>query len=373
MFIKKKKIILILLVVVSFLAIASYFNIVASSGFGEKKHILIFGVDSSEGKTNSRSDTIMLFSYGGGMKPMLISIPRDARVQIPGRQNLDKINHAHAYGGSELLVESVENLFKIKIDHYIGVNYKAVEEMVDALGGIEVEVPMDMKYSDPYADPPLHIDLKKGLQVLDGKSALHFLRFRKGYTNQDLGRIHAQQDFAKAVIEKVSTPSIIFKAPKLIGTFYSNINTDLSKMEMVGLGFKVMGMKVDDINRLTLAGSNKYINGISYFIINEEALSELQKEISSGKTLGKVEVLNGNGGVGIATKYAEILENKDIVVGTIGNHSNMNIEKSFIEYRSSYKKEAKRIAKILSISNLILLEDEKTEADIRVIIGKDLE
>lgn len=375
MFTKKKKIILFLTVIIGFLAVAGYFNIIAGSSFGNRKNILVFGVDShsKDSKTPSRSDSIMLFSFGGGGKPMLISIPRDSRVSIPGRQNLDKINHAHAYGEEELLIATVEDLFKIKVHNYIRINYKAIEELVDALGGIEVDVPIDMKYSDPYDKPPLNIDIKKGLQVLDGKNALHFLRFRKGYANQDLGRINAQQDFAQALISKLASPLTVFKAPKLLGTFYRNVDTDLSKREIIAMGFKVIRMKLDSIERLTLAGTNKSINGISYFIINEGELSKLQAELASVKTSGRIEVLNGNGGVGVATKYADILRAENIVIESIGNHHSMDILESYIEYSPDFKKEAKKIAKILGIDNLYLNDLGNGEADITVIIGKDLE
>ena len=107
-------------------------------------------------------------------------------------------------------VKAVKDLLGIDLEYYVKVDlYNIVKEMVDIIGGVDIYVPMDMKYSDPVADPPLYIDLKKGYQTLDGDKALQFLRFRKGYADQDLGRIRAQQEFMKAAIEKALRPANI--------------------------------------------------------------------------------------------------------------------------------------------------------------------
>lgn len=343
----------------------------------ERVNILVFGVDSvnKEKSDRTRSDSIMLVTVDADKeKPTIISIPRDTRVQIPGRKNPDKINHAHAYGGPELLVKTVENLLDIDIDYYIRINYNAVIEVVDALGGVEVDVPMNMKYSDPYDTPPLHIDIKKGLQVLDGKQAVQFMRFRKGYVNQDLGRIEAQQQFVKALMDKVLSPSTILKVPQLVDIAYNNIDTDISKSKMLSLGVLGSSIDTDKLNRVTLEGTPQNIGGVSYYVVNNDDIIELKHNyLSDNKDAdlsAKVEVLNGCGISGVAGEYAEKVENYGIDVYNINNYEKSTIDKSFIEYRKEYKSIAENIKYELGIDKMV--EKDNEEADIRIIIGSDL-
>lgn len=355
------------------LNIANFFD-----GNNKRINILIFGVDAVDNETTSgkRSDSIMIFSMdSNGNNPSLISIPRDTRVPIEGRKSQEKINHAHAYGSTELLKSTIENFLDITIDYYARVNYQAVEQLVDTLGGLELDVPMDMKYDDPYDDPPLEIDIKKGLQTLDGRNTLHFLRFRKGYANQDLGRIEAQKQFAEAMINKIKSPTSIFKIPKLTKVFYDNVDTDIPKTKIFHIGIKNLFKGLDNIEKTTLPGKPATINGVSYYIANDEDIKQLRKNyltVSSSlkNNYPKIAVLNACGVQGIAAKISEKLNNTDIIVDSIGNYKTANVQESFIEYHREHKKQAKKISKILGINKLIEIEDNDT--DVIIIIGKDL-
>ena len=196
---------------------------------------LLLGIDTKDISKDSkeRSDTMMLFKVDkstGGIS--ILSIPRDTKAYIRGRKNEEKINHAHAYGGPELSIKAVKDLLGIDLDYYVRVDYKIVKEYVDLIGGVEVDVPMNMHYEDPVADPPLYIDLKEGRQVLDGDKALQFLRFRKGskgckgYKDADIGRIKAQQQFIKATMEQSLKPGNIVKLPQIISTYYKYVDTN---------------------------------------------------------------------------------------------------------------------------------------------------
>ncbi len=295
---RKVKIVPIIFIVAILLVGGSLFNIYKANPFividentnmgnpldvlSNKKdriNILIFGVDSpdKEKSNHSRSDSIMLLTMDSKKeRPTMISIPRDTRVKIPGRKNFDKINHAHAYGGPELLVKTVEEFLEIDITYYVRINYNAVIEVVDALGGVEIDVPMNMKYSDPYATPPLNIDLKKGLQTLNGKQSVEFMRFRKGYANQDLGRIEAQQQFIKALLDTAISPSTILKVPELIDIAYRNVDTNISKSKMASLGMMATSINTENIVKLTLDGVPKTINGISYYAVEKKTVEELK-------------------------------------------------------------------------------------------------
>ncbi|MBU5677721.1 LCP family protein [Alkaliphilus sp. MSJ-5] len=394
---QKRKILPIIITIAIVLLIGSFINIYRANPFNtndnnggwgnplqllrgkkERINILVFGVDSSKKQKSdiSRSDSIMLVTIDPNKeKPTIISIPRDTRVQIPGRKNSDKINHAHAYGGPDLLVKTVEQFLNISINYYVRINYNAVIEVVDALGGVEIDVPINMKYSDPYDNPPLKIDIKKGLQVLDGQQAVHFMRFRKGYVNQDLGRIEAQQQFVKALVDKVISPTTILKIPQLVDIAYKNVETNIPKSKMLSLGAMASSINVDNLNKVTLHGVPKTINGTSYYVVNDEDIIELKNtyltDEQSSSSIVTVEILNGCGVTGIAGQYADTVKEYGFDVSRVDNYEKNTIDVSFIEYAKAYKKEAENIKSELGINTLIE-KDNNDEANIRIIIGKDL-
>lgn len=236
---------------------------------------LLMGVDSYDVTKSSgtRTDTIILCRVNKSTgKISMLSIPRDTKAMIRGRSNEEKINHAHAYGGPELTVKAVKDLLGIDLEYYVKVDYKIVKEFVDIIGGVEVDVPMDMKYSDPVADPPLYIDLKAGLQVLDGDKALQFLRFRKGYSDQDLGRIRSQQQFIKAAIKQTLKIENVGKIPQMIKTYYNNVETNIPLDLILKFAVNVNNYDIDGIQMDTLPGEPKYINRASYYVPNEEEM-----------------------------------------------------------------------------------------------------
>lgn len=342
-----------------------------------RSNILVFGVDSANNASkNTRSDSIMLVSIDPDKEnPAVISIPRDTRVQIPGRNNYTKINHAHSYGGPELLVETVEHLLNIDVDYYIGINYNVVAEVVDTLGGVEIDVPIDMKYSDPYSDPPLNIDIKKGLQVLTGDEAVQFMRFRKGYATQDLGRINAQQEFLKALVDQAISPATVLKAPKLLNIIYDNINTDMSKSKMISLGLTSMFIETENLSTTTLGGVPKNINGISYYVTSDDDIKELKKIYLNDKNISfnvNIQVLNGCAVNGIAGLYSDKLEEFGFNIYKVGNYKENSAETSFVEYKKDYKKEAEYIKEKLGIDKLVEKSNNE-EVDINIVIGKDLD
>lgn len=239
---------------------------------------LVLGVDSKDVNQNShtRSDTMMLCRADKSTGDIsILSIPRDTKARIRGRENEEKINHAHAYGGAELSVKAVKDLLGIDLEYYVTVDYKLVEDYVDLIGGVDVYVPMDMQYNDPVADPPLYINLSEGQQVLNGSESLQFLRFRKGYADQDLGRIKSQQEFVESAIEKTLRPGNIVNIPQIIKTSYDNVNTNIPLDLITKFAMKANKFNVQGIQMATLPGYSNYINGVSYFVLDQEESSKL--------------------------------------------------------------------------------------------------
>ena len=247
---------------------------------GEDLQFLMLGVDSLDAKKadNARSDTIMVVNVDGKTgKVNIISIPRDTYTKIKGYKKT-KINHSFKYGGSELTLDTVNNLLGTDIKYYVTVDYRFVEDVVDKIGGVDVDVPIDMKYEDPTADPPLTIDIKAGRQNLKGYDAIGFLRFRKGYKDADLGRVKAQQQFMSAILSKMKEPKTLVRAPLLLGSYINYTENNIPVKKLVKIAAKMRNITSEDINTNTLPGTPKYIGGVSYFIPNENKIQVMLLE-----------------------------------------------------------------------------------------------
>lgn len=246
---------------------------------------LMLGVDNKDldKHSNIRTDTMILtrvnFKTG---KIDLLSIPRDTRTMVDGK--LDKINHAHSFGGVDLTLKTVREFLDIDLDYYVKVNYEAVREVVDAIGGVEIDVPRRMKYDDTTRGKELHINIEKGLQTLDGDKSLEFLRWRKnndgtGYPDGDVGRIGAQQMFVKELVGQTFSIKNVFKIPRLIKTYYDYVDTNIPITTMLkATTIKREGIS-ENMTTNTIPGTGRSIDGISYYIYEEQASKDMVEEM----------------------------------------------------------------------------------------------
>lgn len=186
-------------------------------------------VNSFEGLT----DTMLLLRFDPENKKVVVmSIPRDTRTYI-ANHGMTKINEANAYGGPALSAKSVSELLGgVGIDRYITINVQGVQALVDALGGVTVHVPKDMKYQDD--SQRLYINLKAGRQELNGEKVLQLLRYRQDEYG-DIGRIQRQQMVMRALMEQSLSPATVARFPSLLGVVQSHIDTNLTVEELVAL------------------------------------------------------------------------------------------------------------------------------------------
>ncbi|QQY79586.1 LytR family transcriptional attenuator [Keratinibaculum paraultunense] len=254
--------------------------------------VLIMGIDDNDGlggvkavkekkikgedrhkPTGMRTDTMILGKYNFKTGEVtLLSIPRDTLVYIRGRKNLERINHAHSYGGPYLSIKTVRDLLNIDLKYYVTVDYLAVKEIVDAIGGVKIDVPVKMRHSDPY----IHLD--PGLQTLNGEESLMYLRFRS-YPDGDLGRIKAQQIFVKEFMKQLLKPKNLLLLPKLAKTYYDYVDTNVP-FEIVMKGvMSARKINLDNIKLTTLPGKPEYIGTTSYFIYDEVETKILIEEM----------------------------------------------------------------------------------------------
>ena len=245
--------------------------------FSKRQTILLVGTDASENPadpwTGTRTDTIILLNIDANSKSInAISVPRDSKVFLPHEFGIQKINAAHALGGIQLTKETLEETLGIKINHYIMVNDAAVEKAVDILGGVPIYVEKEMHYHD-YSGK-LHVNLNKGLNILDGRNAVGYLRFRKDGLG-DIGRTQRQQWFLRGLLEKLQSPQTIARIPELINVVTSYIKTDLSLYEISQLASLAKNIDMNKIEVATLPGAPNQKGTISYWILDPEKTQEV--------------------------------------------------------------------------------------------------
>lgn len=234
----------------------------------ENVNVLLVGTD----KGGYRTDTIMVASYDNDTQTVhVLQIPRDTYVKGNGRSD-KKINSAY-YSGIDTLKDEIFKAFGIEIHRYLAVELDGFVEIIDAIGGVEVDVPINMHYDDPTQD--LHIHIKKGLQVLDGKDAEGFVRYRKGndgssYPLGDIDRMKAQKQFLQNTVSKIVSIDGASKIPELIDIAKDNIETDISTSEATSYAAKVLSLSSESINFYTAPGVPLYKYGGWYYFIDGE-------------------------------------------------------------------------------------------------------
>lgn len=254
-------------------------------------NFLLIGVDAE----GDRSDTIMLFSVDGYSKRInILSIPRDTRVQFGS--NYEKINASIAIGKQEvaagrlnepeeLLIQKVKNLTGLPIDYFVSVDFNGFMEIIDALDGVEFNVPYDMDYDDPVQG--LHIHLEAGQQHLSGKQAHDFVRFRHNndmsapgeYIMGDVGRIYWQQTFMKELIAQKLAPQYLARINSIFEVINRNVRTNFTMQDLLKYVSFIEEIDPASIKSYRIAGEDQYINGVSYYIYDGDGTTKLIHDV----------------------------------------------------------------------------------------------
>lgn len=301
-------------------------------GDGERKSedywtVLILGRDTGGG---GLTDTMLLASYDvTNQKATVMSIPRDTMVNVPW--DVKKLNSVYnGYGGGEKgmqhLYKEIAQLVGFEPDFQVVVEWEAVGEIVDAIGGVYFDVPRDMNYDDPYQD--LHIHQEKGYRLLSGDDAMQVLRYRHdnrkngvrlGYTEGDVGRIKTQQAFLKAMAEQVLQPKNMTKVGPLMEAFNNNVETDMSFQNILWFGKSAVlgGLKMENVNFVTMPHYlkddvySRTYGTQGYVMPNARKLLDLvNNELSPFKevfTLSDLDIMsvNADGSLSSSTGYVE--------------------------------------------------------------------
>ncbi|MDD7794865.1 LCP family protein [Clostridium sp. 'White wine YQ'] len=358
---------------------------VAAEDVGSKDpvNILVLGLDIGDpsqpnNEAIKRTDTIMLLHYEPGKKQgTLVSVPRDMLIKVNNKNQ--KINAAYALGGDKLIKKEVENFLGINVNYIVKIDYAGFRAVIDAIGGIDMEIERNMNYDDPAQN--LHIHFKKGETVhLDGQKAEEFFRWRKnndgtGFANGDLDRIESQHKFINKIVEKCTSPSIIMNFKPLLDTLPKYIKTNMSGSKMISYGLSLKGLDKSKLTMVTLNGTPKTINGQDYLVYNKNNNKDVISALSGSQTAKdsvtkkdlKIKVLNGTRKTGLAGTLVTELESKGYTKIDKGNYT--EISKSVIKTNDNNIGDL--ISQDTGIDNIKELTDDTQGYDAVIILGGD--
>lgn len=245
-----------------------------SSDPNKSVNTLVLGSDSGSNKGEGgwcRSDVMMLVCLQErDKKAVVISIPRDTRVSIPG-SGVNKINAAHSLGGPPGTIDIVKQFLGIDVNHYISMNFDGFKKIIDAIGGVPIH--LNKSINDPHAGY-----LPAGDLLLDGEQALVVVRSRK-LPGGDIDRIKSQQAFLRALIDKAYTMRDVWKGKKLVDIIAATCKMDYSAADLEALANELRNFPINNVQFVSIPGDSKTIGGVSYFVANEQALGELMTEV----------------------------------------------------------------------------------------------
>jgi len=241
---------------------------------GDPISIALFGIDSDSTRAaeggGERSDSILLLSINPDKKKtVMVSVPRDTRAQIVGRDSVEKINHAYAYGGPKMAINSLEKLMNVPIDHYATINMDGVKELVDQAGGVTVK-------SNATFTVKGNSYVKDQKYKLDGDEALAFIRSRKeDGAGGDFGRQERQQLVIQALAKELVSIGSLPKINQIFDTLGDNVQTDLKISQINSLRSKYSDA-LDNVDRNQLEGQDAILDdGLYYFVPSDSSKKEV--------------------------------------------------------------------------------------------------
>lgn len=330
----------------------------------QQVNVLILGVDSDSDPR--RSDTIMIAALDLAQRRIgVLSVPRDFRVDIPG-YSTQKINAAYSLGGVPLAAQTVQGLTGVQCQYYIKTTSAGLEKLVDALGGVEINVDKRMRYRDKHQG--LFINLQPGLQRLNGNQAVGYVRFRHEATG-DLARMRRQQIFVRAVMAEALTPRNLARMPTLLKAFAQAVETDLNLKDLKAIAD--LGQRLDParIKGGTLPGAPVTIRGVDYMEPDQEAMPQMVAEVIYGAR-PRVEIVNATAIPGVQAGLVQQLGRAGYSVEVrFADHTSSTSE---IMSSGDHAEEANEIRGLLHCGKVVRANGQAVHgAEITVVLGTD--
>ena len=359
----------------------------------DELRVLILGVSTDIKAV--LTDTIMVASYNPKtQQASLLSIPRDTFVgrNEASATSYNKINALYQTSADKILA-AVNDLTGLDLQYYVVVDTEALIKLVDAIGGVEYNVPIDMDYDDSSQD--LHIHLKAGLQVLDGEKAENLVRFRhnnngtsypSSYGDNDVGRMRTQREFITEVAKQALQAKNIIKIKDLIDIAYEYIQTNITISVMKDYVPYAINFSMENIQTGTLPGANQKINGLWFFKANKTETRELvnkmfeteqldgeeqqEPEDNSGNSNIKIEILNGTSMASNLSAVTTMLKKREYKISKTGETTNSTYT-TIIANGETDEAIAQKVKEVLGVGTVLKATDTASKADITIIIGND--
>lgn len=373
-------------------------NSIIPTNLDQPVNILVLGIDnsghphsatnfSSKEALSGNSDTMLLVRLLPATHQInILSIPRDTLVQLPGIGN-DKINDANMKGGAQLAVQTVSHLLNdIPIDRFVRVDTESFTQIVNALGGVEVNIPKPMKYVDETQH--LYIHFQSGRQVLNGQQLQEYVRFREDALG-DIGRIQRQQEVLKILLHKLWQPSTVGQLPQLIKAVHDNVDADLSVGEMLGIAQFLTSLDRQHVNMVMLPGrfsrQNEY--ALSYWIESPKTADPIlvryfgasAKQVDTNNTdFSKIwlAVANGTGKPGAAAKTVAWLRkhgfNKAYTTNREISSVTVPLAETQIIAQQGNPDAANAVKTALGLGQVQVVSTGDIGSEVTVVVGADL-
>lgn len=349
--------------------------------FGKQKlRVLVLGIDDNWTDndivytTGARSDTILATSIDLASKNVgIVSIPRDTWVLIP-KVGYAKINEAYADAGPQRAEATVEKNFGIPpFDYYLVLKMDATKNIVNALGGVDLNVEKDMDYDDSWGH--LHIHLKKGFQHLDGEQAVGYIRFRHD-AEGDLGRMRRQRQLIEVLARKLRSPSIALQLPALMNVVRENVRTNMPFDKMFALATSLRDVTPQMVHTAQVPVNVGWTAGESVLFADQgQAQAIVRKYLVIGfgsafdPSTVHVKVFNGSGAPGAAAAIADYLRQRGFMVVETGNATSFNQNRTTV--KGLDQRVAGEVAKQLPMRNVPIAVGPVDGGDIDIVVGRD--
>ncbi len=357
----------------------------------DRINILLLGIDKRDDEpiAGTRSDTMILASVDPVTKSAaLVSLPRDMWVNIPGCTysqgcvgGQQRINVAHAAGGPELARQTVTADFGVPIQFYARVDFRGFQQLIDAAGGVVVDVDWPVK-DDEYPTDDYgyqRIYFGPGPQWMDGRTALMYARSRHGMS--DFARAGRQQKVIVSLRNRALQLNMLSKAPELVSIIQNSLSTDLTPVQMLALGklvsqidrSKIVNVVIDANYVTPFKGSDGADLLQPNFPAIRRAISDAQRTAAHPELQAKIEVLNGSGTIGLGQKAADYLTAQGFNVVRIAAAERSDDHSSLVQVLTDDKGAAQALATTLHVPSTAItaLPTPNAPADIRIVLGQD--
>lgn len=351
-------------------------------------YMLFLGGDDADSSSSAKTKTIILARIDPKAKQVsLISIPHDSYVDLGGTYGSRSLDTAYALGGPALTVQAVSSITGVDISHYAQVDASGFSAMVDALGGVEVNVAQ--RIDDSTAGDYV---LQKGDQVLGGGQALVYCRSEKIFADGDVTRMSHQREVLAALLGDLEKTSGLGRL-NMLDRLSSCVCTDMSSKDIRMLIDELHGIDVaDDVYSSVAPSSSQVISNNTYSVIDTSALAQMMARVNNGEaplddssvsSLGNnatvaaasytVDIQNGSGVTGCASQATQRLQDASFKVGSVGNASSFNFSETLVVYSDTSKASVANAVLAAVGSGKVVASNGKYTftGDILVIIGKD--